>query len=498
MSHTNEFESVDQIVLELKSIANRAFLEGQAIDQTERVIYQQLMKLGHELLSSMIRKAGDGDTGPSIEKNGRDYKRLSKRPRRYRSIFGDLRFERFVYGTRENEAIQAIPIDEHFGLPEHEYSLVLESWVGMLATDTSFHRAVERLDAILAIKVPIDSSERIEGRLGKSAASVLEHQPAIDRDIEAEILVQTSDNKGIPMVRPVRNTKPVGAPLERMGPEPDKKQMACMAGVYTVPKNPRTPKQIIDALFRVPSQNREERIDVSPRNPRYFAAITKHDSMGKTIGLTAEEKAQQWMTVNTMRRYKRGQTIVVMHDGQPSLWNCEAAYQEGWDKVEILDLLHVLPRIWASAKIIRPEEVESFVKEQLLLLLTGCFQLMISPLKNYLRRKGVSKAQDSELRRIISYLESNRDRMKYNEYLAAGLPIATGFIEGACRHIIKDRMEQSGMRWKEKGAESMLNLRCIDASQLWEITIDHHRDLSLAKYGKQRRNFSECFTSMAA
>ena len=61
MSHTNEFENVDQIVLELKSIANKAFLEGQAIDQTERVIYQQLMKLGHELLSSMIRKAGDGD-----------------------------------------------------------------------------------------------------------------------------------------------------------------------------------------------------------------------------------------------------------------------------------------------------------------------------------------------------------------------------------------------------------------------------------------------------
>ncbi|XZE43788.1 hypothetical protein SH467x_003357 [Pirellulaceae bacterium SH467] len=57
-----------------------------------------------------------------------------------------------------------------------------------------------------------------------------------------------------------------------------------------------------------------------------------------------------------MCRYKRGQTIVVMHDGQPSLWNCEAAYQEGWDKVEILDLLHVLPRISASAKIICPEE----------------------------------------------------------------------------------------------------------------------------------------------
>jgi hypothetical protein len=498
MNQTNAFESVDQIVGELKSIATKAFLDGQAIDQTERLIYQQLMKLGHELLSSMISKAGDGDAGPAVEKNGRRYKQLSKRSRRYRSIFGDLRFERFVYGTRVYEAIHAIPIDEHFGLPEHEYSLVLESWVGMLATDTSFHRAVERLDAVLGIKVPIDSAERIEGRLGKSAASVLEHQPAIDRDIEAEILVQTSDNKGIPMVRPVRDSKPMGAPLERMGPEPDKKQMACMAGVYTVPKNPRSPKQIIDSLFRIPPQNKEERIDATPRNPRYFAAITRHDSTGKTIGLTAEEKAQQWMTMNTIRRHHSGQTIVVMHDGQPSLWNCEAAYQEGWDTVEILDLLHVLPRIWASAKIIRPDAVESFVKEQLQLLLSGSFKLMISPLKNHLRRKDVSRANELELRRIIGYFETNQNRMKYNEYLSAGLPIATGFIEGACRHVIKDRMEQSGMRWKEKGAESLLNLRCIDASGLWELTIKHHQVVSLSKYGKQRRNYSECFMSMAA
>lgn len=62
MSHTNEFENIDQIVLDLKSIASKAFLEGKAIDQTERIIYQQVMKLGHELLSAMIRKAGHGDS----------------------------------------------------------------------------------------------------------------------------------------------------------------------------------------------------------------------------------------------------------------------------------------------------------------------------------------------------------------------------------------------------------------------------------------------------
>lgn len=498
MDQSNEFDSVDQIITELKSIATKAFQEGQAIDHTERVLFEQLMKLGREILSSALKKAGDGDVGPTVEKNGCEYKQLAKRPRRYRSIFGDLYIERFVYGTHLSETIKSIPLDEHFGLPENDYSLVLESWIGMLATDSSFHRAVERLDAIFSIRVPVDSSERIQGRLGKAAASVQDHPPTLDPGTEAEILVQTSDNKGIPMVRRAVKSNPVGAPEQRIGPEPDKKQMACIAGVYTVPKNPRTAHQIIDALFRIPPSSKQERVDVKPRNPRYFASITKHDTQGTVVGSTAEEQAQQWMTTNTIRRHRENQKIVVMHDGQKSLWKCEETYQQGWDRIEILDLLHVLPRIWSSSKIVQPGRVELFVKEQLLLLLTGSLKLMLSPLKNYLRRKHVSKAAEKELRQIIGYIEANSHRMKYDEYLAEGLPIATGFIEGACRHVIKDRMEQSGMRWKEEGARTMLNLRCIDASDLWEVTLQVHREASLSRYGKQRLNYCESFISTAA
>jgi hypothetical protein len=58
--------------------------------------------------------------------------------------------------------------------------------------------------------------------------------------------------------------------------------------------------------------------------------------------------------------------------------------------------------------------------------------------------------------------------MAYHEYLAAGYPIASGVIEGACRHVVKDRMERSGMRWVLQGAHAMLGLRSIQASGLWE------------------------------
>jgi hypothetical protein len=74
-----------------------------------------------------------------------------------------------------------------------------------------------------------------------------------------------------------------------------------------------------------------------------------------------------------------------------------------------------------------------------------------------------------ELRPLFSYfLESNLHRMRYDQYLAFGYPIATGVIEGACRHIVKDRMERAGMRWKVPGAQAMLELRVIYTNGDWK------------------------------
>jgi hypothetical protein len=70
--------------------------------------------------------------------------------------------------------------------------------------------------------------------------------------------------------------------------------------------------------------------------------------------------------------------------------------------------------------------------------------------------------------------------------------------EGACRHVIKDRMERSGMRWREKSAQAMLNLRCVDSSELWDVATEQHRAISQSKYGKERRNYSEAFLTMAS
>jgi hypothetical protein len=89
-----------------------------------------------------------------------------------------------------------------------------------------------------------------------------------------------------------------------------------------------------------------------------------------------------------------------------------------------------------------------------------------------LRWKGthekLTQKELEELERVCGYFENNRHRMAYDEYLEAGYPIASGVIEGACRNIIVDRMEHSGMRWEWEGAHAMLGMRCIKLSGVWD------------------------------
>ena len=79
-----------------------------------------------------------------------------------------------------------------------------------------------------------------------------------------------------------------------------------------------------------------------------------------------------------------------------------------------------------------------------------------------------SGSKKKTLRDVCGYLEKNLERMRYDAYLAAGYPIASGVIEGACRHLVKDRMERAGMHWTAAGAQAMLDLRSVFVSGQWE------------------------------
>jgi hypothetical protein len=185
-----------------------------------------------------------------------------------------------------------------------------------------------------------------------------------------------------------------------------------------------------------------------------------------------QDEVFRWMAAEHARRNPAGEKdIVCVMDGQSSLWNDRRTYLPMNNVVEILDLLHVTPRLWEAAHLFHPEgseEAAAFVRERLLGILEGQVGYVIDGLRQMGTKRKLRGNRLKKLRQICNYLEKNRDRMRYDEYLAAGYPIASGIIEGACRYVVKDRMERVGMRWTIEGAQAMLDLRSTYINGQWD------------------------------
>lgn len=171
-------------------------------------------------------------------------------------------------------------------------------------------------------------------------------------------------------------------------------------------------------------------------------------------------------------RRQPGQTLVCLMDGQFSLWEDARLFTDTVpevERVEILDIVHVSSYVWKAAKAFHNhrEHQEAFARERLLRILQGEVKSVIMGLRQMATRR-LGLAGKKEIETVCGYFTTHADRMQYDKYLAAGCPIATGVIEGACRHLVKDRMERSGMRWTLEGAQAMLDVRAVHQSSYWE------------------------------
>ena len=165
---------------------------------------------------------------------------------------------------------------------------------------------------------------------------------------------------------------------------------------------------------------------------------------------------------------------VCLFDGEPALWD-EWLEWLG-DTVGILDIFHVLERLWDAAYCFHAEgspQAEAFVTARLRMLLEGKVRGVVSGLRQRGTKHGLRGSKARARAVAANYLENNQDFMRYDEYLAAGYPIGSGVAEGACRHLVKDRLEQTGMRWTVAGAQAMLHLRATYLNGDWEAFYEY-------------------------
>jgi hypothetical protein len=157
----------------------------------------------------------------------------------------------------------------------------------------------------------------------------------------------------------------------------------------------------------------------------------------------------------------------------------ENAKRRGIELTIILDVIHVTEYMWRAARAFYAETDpagEAWVDERFLRILEG----KSSNVAAGMRRSATKRQLDAEKRRPVDkcadYLLKYGALLHYDEYLAAGLPIASGVIEGACRHLVKDRMDITGARWTVEGAEAVLRLRALRASGDFDAYWAFHED----------------------
>lgn len=450
--------------------ALRAFVQqstdpSQRLDTVERHLFRQLLQLGQLLLQAFVAGQGDGDVGPTLPApEGRSYQRLPQpHARRYVSVFGELTITRFVYGTREGQAIEAVPLDQRLGLPAGEFSYLLEDWAQRLCLKESFAEAGGSLETLLGLSLGVRTLEAMNQRLASFANAFDIQQAPPPAEEEGAILVVTADGKGVPMRRPLQ--EPVrGGHRRSKGEKANKKQMACVGAVYSIAPFLRTADDVVEEVFRRVRAAERPR----PQHKRVRAEMTQvleggvvRNGKEALFGKLSDEVAG--------RQRGRRTPLVCVLDGERALWDKRAEYFPG--SVGVLDLFHVLERLWVAAHVWHPEgseAAEGFVRARLRLLLEGKVGHVIGELRRRLRTEPVSAARRRAAETVMGYLKNNRGYMKYDEYLAAGYPIGSGVVEGACRHLVKDRMEQSGMRWSVAGAQAMLHTRALYLNEDWD------------------------------
>jgi hypothetical protein len=480
MTQERAFLKAQTQLSEIEAFVEQAADRGQRIDQVERELFSQLLALGRTLLEAFVAGQGDGDVGTESEAaDGRRLRRLKEpHTRRYLSIFGELLIRRRVYAEREKQRIERAPLDERLGLPPGDFSYVLEDWLERLCVKESFHEAVGDLRQLLGVAPSERAAEQMNQRLAQDAEAFgVEHAPPPTAE-EAELLVATADGKGVPMRRPLAE-RIRSSPRRGKGEKANKKQMAYVGAVYTIDRFRRTAADVLDELAR--KQRAADR--PQPQHKQLWAEMTR---VLQGEACSGRERLFVEMAVACHERDpQRRKTLVCLMDGEAALWAVAGEWLPR--AVGILDLFHVLERLWQAAHCFHPErsrQAEQFVTHRLRMLLDGKVGYVIGGLKRL--RDLLHGQKRRTMTTVIGYYENNRHHMRYDEYLAAGYPIGSGVAEGACRHVVKDRLELTGMRWTPPGAQSMLHLRAIYLNGRWDAFVNYHIETEQAALYGQR------------
>ena len=430
-------------------------------DATERGLFKMLIAMGLKLLTLFfIMRSQNANRETLKTADGSELYYHRDTDRHYVSIFGKLRFAR-PYFYRKGQEGQT-PLDAELSLGDDCYSDLAREVSDYLGVYGVYHKSCDILERLLGLNL---STRVLQTNLGEDAADVSAYyaqKPAPVASSEAEILVIQADGKGIPMI--LEETKRAKVRLGK-GEKYGRKKEAIVTSVYSIEAFIRTPEQVVASYYDKISLDRPSK----PQNKHLWATLDGKDSALRRL---AEQV--------TFRLGNHVQHKLALCDGCQALQTRLTKYFP--DFIQILDFIHANEYLWKVANAWFGETNDqrfAWMRAHTLQLLSGQTTQLIAEFRALAKQPKISQSKCTPLLTTANYFERNLPFMDYSTYLSNGWPIASGVIEGACRHFVKDRCELSGMRWLQSGAENLLRLRAVAENNDWD---DYHA------YRKQQRH----------
>jgi len=447
-----------------------------------------VIERGRELLRGLVQLSLDAQAQREVrlpQVTGEDGVRRTRAERGHArpvvTRLGEVRVRRIAYRAGVRGVPSLFPRDAVLNLPPLGYSWALQQLAEMFTRSGSYEQAHEFVYAATGVRIGKRQREQITARAAADAEQFYQDRlqdqaapAAAGEEGSLPPLAISADGKGVAM-RPEARRRRARAPEQRVrtfekragtGEKKGCKRMAETGCVFDViAQQPRTPEQVMR-----PDPGRGKK---PPRAENRWYACDITAGRDVTIGKIFDEADR--------RDPGHARTWIALADGdvhQIALIRARAATR-GITVVILVDFIHVLEYLWKAAWCFhapRDPAMEDWVTAQGLDILHGRTGEVITRIgqlaEEHPPKPGGEHAKI--IRKTLSYLENKQPYLDYPTALANGWPIATGVIEGACRHLVQDRMGITGARWGLEGAQAMLWLRAINASGDTSAYWDYH------------------------
>ncbi|MBX3053516.1 MAG: ISKra4 family transposase [Caldilineaceae bacterium] len=468
---SNSSNIVQDIRQEFESLVSYVEKANDEIaDRVERQLFERLLGMGQQLMQLFfVIRGAESLRTTDTDQNGNELPYYGERKRDYFSLFGKVSCERpYFYQAGIGGTT---PLDAQLSLGADCYSDLVREMLEYVGVDVPYEKAQGLFAHMFGQSI---SKNTIQGMVTEDAQDVVayyEQKPAPKPEKEGRILVVQADGKGVPMVR--ETPAPAKVRLGK-GDKRTKKKESIVTAIYTIEPKPRTPEDVVASIFHKDEQSASQKgraAPVQPQHKQVWATLAGKD--------TALQRLAGQVAVRDGTHIEHR---LALTDGAEAL---QVRVKEHCpDFTLILDFIHANEYLWKVGNCFYSEKDPhraEWVEARTLQILSGKTEQLIAELHTLAQAPDTNKTQQEQLEKTANYFERNLAYMDYRSYLARGWPIASGVIEGACRHIVKDRLELSGMRWTQAGAENLLRLRSVAINGDWD---DYHQ---FRKYQRHQR-----------